>query len=154
MFDFSLLRPCFSRSCWLVGAGLTLLLAGCQSDGKPKPLRRRPPKMPLVEMPALEGTWLNSFEENHGDTLVYRPNTYEFAPRPGRPGFAIRPYGRFTQFTPHPVAGLSRREGTWRVEGPGRVRIIFPDNMVPAEYTLSIVSLDSIKDVLEARRLP
>lgn len=143
-----------ARPGWLAGAGLLLALAACQPEGKPRPPRRRPPKMPPAGIVTMEGTWLNALAENHGDTLVYRPNTYDFKPQPGRPGFSIRSYGRFEQYTPNPEAGLSSRPGTWHAEGPGRLRITFADGMVPATYTLSIVSFDSVRHVLEVRRLP
>ena len=112
--------------------GPLLLLAACQSATTSGP--------ELSSLQAVEGTWLNSHEENHGDTLVYRPNTYKFPPARGRTGFAIEPYGRFTQFDIAPTDGLAGREGTWTATGPHSLRIHLEDGQTP-DYTLEIISL-------------
>ncbi|MBU6120797.1 hypothetical protein [Hymenobacter siberiensis] len=98
----------------------------------------------------LEGTWLAAHEENHGDTLVYRPNTHKFPPTRGRTGFAIRPYGRFEQFDIAPTDGLIGRPGTWTADGDTRLRIHLTEGQQP-DYTFEILSLD--KKVLELRRV-
>ncbi len=125
-------------------AGL-LLGAGCQS---------RQPDAVVVSSPAamrqLEGTWLASTEENHGDTLVYRPNTYRFPPGRSRTGFAIKPFGRFEQFDLAPAGGLTSREGTWTADGKSARLLIHLDNGPAASYTLDIISLR--KKVLALKR--
>ncbi|WP_236049979.1 lipocalin family protein [Hymenobacter negativus] len=101
-------------------------------------------------MKQLEGTWLSSREEDHGDTLVYRPNTYKFPPARGRTGFAIKPFGRFEQFDIAPTDGLTGREGTWTADGnSSRLLIHLADGQMP-NYTLEIISLK--KKVLQLRR--
>ena len=73
------MSPSFAR---LLPLSLLLLAATCK------------PHRPAAATPApkqLEGTWLVSREENSGDTLVYRLNTYAFPPSRGRTGFAIKP---------------------------------------------------------------
>ena len=97
----------------------------------------------------LQGTWLQSTEETRADTLVYRPNTYKFKPSRGRTGFAIGPYGRFTQFDVAPTDGLEGHEGTWKAPDPAHLRIHLADGSTP-DYTLEIISLH--KGVLELRR--
>lgn len=104
-----------------------------------------------ASMKQLEGTWLASHEENRGDTLVYRPNTYKFPPARGRTGFAIKPYGRFEQFDIAPTDGLKGREGTWTADGDTRLRIHLTDGQSP-DYILEIIGLD--KQVLKLRQLP
>lgn len=90
----------------------------------------------------LEGTWLNLHEENRGDTLVYRPNTYRFPPARGRTGFRIGPYGRFVQYDIAPTDGLEGRPGNWTAAPTGTaLRIHLIDNQQP-DYTLEILSLD------------
>ena len=121
---------------------LALLTAACQ------------PPRPKAEAPSpkqLEGIWLNSREENSGDTLVFRPNTHKFPPARGRTGFAIKPYGRFEQFDIAPTDGLTGRPGTWTAKGPTRLRIHLADGQEP-DYTLEIISLE--KQVLKLRRRP
>jgi len=95
-----------------------------------------------TSMKQLEGTWLNSYEENRGDTIAYRPNTYAFPPSRGRTGFAIKPYGRFVQFDIAPTDGLAERPGTWTAEGATRLRIHLEDNTEP-DYTLEVVALEN-----------
>jgi len=108
------------------------LLAACQptTDSKAR----------VSSLKALEGTWLNAHEENRGDTLVYRPNTYKFPPARGRTGFAIEPYGRFTQYDIAPADGIEGRDGTWTATGPHRLRIHLNDGATP-DYTLEVISL-------------
>jgi hypothetical protein len=120
-----------------------LFLATCQPSTNSKPV--------VSSLKAVEGTWLNSHEENHGDTLVYRPNTYKFPPARGRTGFAIKPYGRFTQFDIAPTDGLAGRDGTWAATGPGSLRIHLADGNTP-DYTLEVISLQD--HILRLRQLP
>lgn len=120
-----------------------LLLAACQH-----------PQPTVVASPAflkqLEGTWLAAPEENQGDTLVYRPNTYKFPPTRGRTGFAIRSYGRFEQFDIAPTDGLTRHPGTWTADHGRRLSIHLTDGHEP-NYTLEILSLN--KKMLKLRRV-
>lgn len=128
---------------WLLLAPL-LLVAACE----------QPRTAVITSSPAsvkqLEGTWLAAYEENHGDTLVYRPNTHKFPPARGRTGFAIRPYGRFEQFDIAPTDGLTGRPGTWTADGETRLRIHLTEGQEP-DYTLEILSLN--KKVLTLKRL-
>lgn len=137
-----LIPPLFAR---LLPLSLLLLAATCQ---------QRQPNAVSVSSPAsmkkLEGTWLASREEDKGDTLVYRPNTYKFPPARGRTGFAIKSFGRFEQFDIAPTDGLAGREGTWTAAGDTRLRIHLTDGQEP-DYTLEIISLE--KQVLKLRRL-
>ena len=127
----------------LLPLSLLLLAATCKPH--------RPTAPPHISTKQLEGTWLVSREENNGDTLVYRPNTYSFPPSRGRTGFAIKPYGRFEQFDIAPTDGLAGRPGTWTPDGTTRLRIHLNDNREP-DYTLEIISLK--KQVLKLRHLP
>lgn len=122
-----------------------LLAAACQPN-KPAVVTSSP-----ASMKQLEGTWLASHEENRGDTLVYRPNTYKFPPARGRTGFAVKSYGRFEQFDIAPTDGLTGRPGTWTPSGNTRLRIHLTDGQTP-NYTLEIISLD--QQVLKLRQLP
>ena len=128
---------------WL--CGLLLLAAACDGP-RPTVLTATP-----AALKSLEGTWLASHEENRGDTLAYRPNTYSFPPTHGRTGFAIKPFGRFEQFDIAPTDGLLGREGAWTADGDTRLRIHLADGQSP-DYTLEIISFD--KKVLKLRQLP
>ena len=133
-------RPLLAR---LYLAAPLLLAAACQHN-KPTVITSSP-----VSMKQLEGTWLASHEENRGDTLVYRPNTYTFPPARGRTGFALKSYGRFKQFDIAPTDGLAGRPGTWTPSGKTGLRIHLTDGLTP-DYTLEILSLD--QQVLKLRR--
>ena len=123
-----------------------LLLAAACHPNKPNVITSS-----SASMKQLEGTWLASHEENRGDTLVYRPNTYKFPPTRGRTGFALKSYGRFKQFDIAPTDGLTGHPGTWTAAGNTRLRIHLTDGHSP-DYTLEILSFD--KQVLKLRQLP
>ncbi len=118
---------------------LLLVAAACQP-------RRAAPAASSKE---LQGTWLQSQEENRGDTLFYRPNTYKFPPARGRTGFAIGPAGRFTQYDIAPTDGLQGRDGTWTAPDAAHLRVHLADGNTP-DYTLEIISLR--KGVLKLRQ--
>lgn len=135
------MSPSFAR---LLPLSLLLLAATCKPH-------RPATAVAAPNMKQLEGTWLVSREENSGDTLVYRPNTYAFPPSRGRTGFAIKPYGRFEQFDIAPTDGLAGRPGTWASDGAARLRIHLTNGREP-DYTLEIISLE--KQVLKLRQRP
>ena len=128
----------------LLPLSLLLLAATCKPNDSSN-------KAAAPALKQLEGTWLISREENAGDTLVYRPNTYHFPPSRGRTGFAFKPFGRFEQFDIAPIDGLAGRTGTWTANGSSRLRIHLTEGTEP-DYTLEIISLE--KQVLKLRRLP
>ena len=114
-------------------AALPLLLAAtCQPAGRPR--------LPS-SLANLKGTWLHSREEDQGDTLVYRPNTYNFPPARGRTGFAIGPNGRFTQYDIAPTDGLEGQAGTWTLLAGNRL-LIQLSQAKTAAYELEVLNLE------------
>jgi hypothetical protein len=127
-----MLFPTFTRR-FAVLAPLALLLA-CQPN--------HPAGLPVGTLEPLHGTWLLVPESSRADTLVYRRNTYRFNYRPGgRPGFRLRPAGRFTRFDVAPGGGLLAEEGTWAQASQGRLLIHLPGLEPPEpDYELEVLS--------------
>ncbi|WP_187261676.1 hypothetical protein [Pontibacter beigongshangensis] len=106
-----------------------------------------------LERELLQVTWLHSFEEDEGDTLVYRPNTFDFPPSRGRTGFAIEDNGVFKEYLIAPTDGLEEHVGQWTHGGNKELHIRFREEK-PAlqDYSLEIVS---IRDkVLKVKKIP
>lgn len=116
-----------------------LLAATCKPDAKA-----------AIQLQLLERTWLHAHEEDQGDTVVYRPNTYTFPPSRGRTGFAFDHNGLFTQFDIAPTDGIEGRKGRWTAENDHTLRISLDDKKSP-DYKLELVSLKN--DVLKVRRI-
>ena len=119
----------------LAFAALPLLAATCQPAGQPA-------LPPLLK--ELQGTWLHSREEDQGDTLVYRPNTYNFPLSRGRTGFAIGPFGRFTQYDIAPTDGLAGQPGTWTLLANNHLLIQLSNSKAPA-YELEVLRMEGKK---------
>ncbi|WP_242923013.1 hypothetical protein [Pontibacter liquoris] len=101
----------------------------------------------------MDRIWLHSFEEDQGDTSVYRPNTYDFPPSRGRTGFSLEPGGLVKRYEIAPTDGLEEHEGTWQLKGKHLVEVHMNESdVLPQDYTLEIVSLE--KNVLKVRRNP
>ncbi len=96
----------------------------------------------------LQRTWLHAHEEDHGDTLIFRPNTYAFRPSRGRTGFQVEPDGALTQLDIAPTDGLESHKGRWRLEGRTLIAT-FPDG-TSQPYRLQVLRLEA--DKLEATR--
>lgn len=95
--------------------------------------------------------WGHSFEEDTGDTTVYRPAQFEFPRARGRDGIEFRPDGTFVDWVIGPADAQSGVNGHWKVEGPGRVRVSFDGN-VRAPRVFEIVHCDA--GVLIVRQHP
>lgn len=91
----------------------------------------------------LQRTWLHAHEEDHGDTLVFRPNTYTFRPSRGRTGFQVEPDGALTQLDIAPTDGLESHKGRWRLEGRTLIAT-FPDG-ASQPYRLQVLQLEADK---------
>ena len=108
-------------------------------------------KKDQLETELLGKTWLHSFEEDQGDLIVYRPNTYDFAPSRGRTGFLLEQDGVALQYDIAPTDGLEAHEGTWQLGDKNTIVIHLPGNGRPEQhYSLEIVSLEN--EVLKVRR--
>lgn len=60
--------------------------------------------------------WRHSFEEDHDDIEVYRPDDFDFPPARGRGGIEFRDDGTFVEWTPGRADAPEAFEGTWRAE--------------------------------------
>jgi len=110
-------------------------------------------KNDTLEAALLGKTWLHSFEEDAGDTTVYRPNTYDFPPSRGRTGFALEPGGLIKRYEIAPTDGLEEHAGTWQRKEKDLVEVHMQESdVLPQDYTLEIVSLEN--EVLKVIRQP
>lgn len=50
-------------------------------------------------MTDVQQRWWHSFEEDHDDVRVYRPEGFDFPPARGRRGLELRPDGTCIEFT-------------------------------------------------------
>ena len=99
-------------------------------------------KKNTLEAELLGKTWLHSYEEDEGDIMVYRPNTYDFPPSRGRTGFALEEGGVLKQYDIAPTDGLEEHVGKWTQLNKDKVQVHFEGNGKPAEnYTLNIISV-------------
>src|SRR3954453_5706680 len=68
-----------------------------------------------ITEPPLAGQWMHSFEEDHGDVVVYRPATHDFPRARGRDGLEFAPDGSFTEW----AVGRGGARAGWCAGGAG-----------------------------------
>jgi len=95
--------------------------------------------------------WMHSFEEDQNGVIVYRPTEYEFPRARGRDGIEFRPDGVFIAWEIGPTDATRGINGHWKMEGSGRVRVSFEDN-VREPRVLEILQCDA--GILKVRKLP
>ncbi|MFD5010938.1 hypothetical protein [Streptomyces chartreusis] len=104
----------------------------------------------MREPPAgLFRSWIHSYEEDHGDVRVYRPDDHPFPPARGRRGMEFAADGAFVD---HPLGRGDAPDavpGHWRLAADGHVVLTFEG--ARPERELEIVRCDEA--VLEVRRI-
>ncbi|WP_439881502.1 hypothetical protein ACSX1A_20525 [Pontibacter sp. MBLB2868] len=106
-----------------------------------------------MESELIGKTWLHSYEEDEGDVMVYRLNSYDFPPSRGRTGFELEKGGVLKQYDIAPTDGLEEHVGKWEKVGDDKVHIYIKGNGQPAQsYTVEVVSLKD--DILKLKKLP
>ena len=86
-------------------------------------------------------TWLHSHEDDRGDTIVYRPNSYDFPPSRGRTGFMLEADGSVHQYNIAPTDGLEEKAGKWTLRDEKFMDITFP-NKSSTDYEIEIISAE------------
>ncbi len=86
-------------------------------------------------------TWLHSHEDDRGDTINYRPNSYDFPPSRGRTGFLIEANGTIRQYDIAPTDGLEEHLGKWNMRNEKTMEITFPDKKA-TDYEVEILSAE------------
>jgi len=94
-------------------------------------------------------TWLHSHEEDHGDTLVFRPNSYDFPPSRGRIGFQLEANGNLKQYDIAPTDGLEEKAGKWQMRDEKTLEATFPEGN-SSNYEAEIISVSP--EILELKR--
>lgn len=117
---------------------LVLLAATCRKSDK-------------LAAQLVDKTWLHSYEEDSGDTVVFRPNTFDFPPSRGRTGFTLESGGVIKRYEIAPTDGLEEQLGEWEQLDKQRVQIrMKPESSPPQNYEVEILLLED--DVLKIKR--
>ncbi|CAL9290912.1 MULTISPECIES: hypothetical protein [Streptomyces] len=98
--------------------------------------------------PDLFREWIHSYEEDHEDVRVYRPDGFPFPPARGRRGMEFRPDGTFVD---HPIGRGDAPDavpGRWRLVSDRHLALTF-EGAAP-DRELEILRCD--EDVLHVRR--
>ncbi len=100
-------------------------------------------KRTKLEEQLLGKTWLHAFEEDEGDIIAYRPNTYDFPPSRGRTGFMLEKGGILKNYTIAPADGLEEQPGTWQyLESDKILLTIKPDDQQAQRFVIEILELE------------
>ncbi len=94
---------------------------------------------------SIAGTWMHSWEEDSGDTTVFRPASYEFPPSRTRSGFELKPDGSLNDLAISPVDAHAPSPGKWQLTN-GQLDLI-PDD-VQQRRTFKVVSAQPDRLVL------
>jgi len=86
-------------------------------------------------------TWIHSYEEDVGNTQVYRPTTYKFPLSRGRRGFEIKKDGEFIQHGIGPTDKTTKINGNWTNEAPDVIKVDFGKEQTKS-YKIKILSCD------------
>lgn len=92
----------------------------------------------------ITGRWLHSFEEDSGETRVYRPADSELPRARGRQGVEFLPDGTFIEMQIGPTDVPQEVRGRWENVGTGVVRLSF-DDPNRQDRTVEVVQCDEQK---------
>jgi len=92
--------------------------------------------------------WGHSFEEDSGDSRVYRPQDYAFPRARGRAGIEFRANGQFIEWAVGRGDAPQEVTGHWHLTGPNQLLITFAET-TRANQLLEILEVTA--DVLRVR---
>ena len=67
--------------------------------------------------------WGHSYEEDHDDVVVYRPDDFDFPRARGRDGIEFQPDGSYKDWVVGRGDAREPRIGRWRLDSDGRLRL-------------------------------
>jgi hypothetical protein len=94
----------------------------------------------------LSRQWVHSHEEDGPDTLVFRPETYDFPLSRGRKAFNLLPDGTFQGGVPGADDRQVLTQGRWQVQGR-QLSLTSPGSNTSSEY--AVESIEPSKLVLK-----
>ncbi|MEJ7559820.1 MAG: hypothetical protein WKF66_16030 [Pedobacter sp.] len=99
--------------------------------------------MSEININALPGKWVHSFEEDTDEAIVYRPENFGFPMARGRVSMELKNDGALTGFqigiNDVPAPGT----GTWQLEGE-RLLTKYPDQMDGQAFIIKEVSHEKL----------
>jgi hypothetical protein len=95
--------------------------------------------------------WGHSFEEDSGDTLVYRPADHDFPRARGRDQIEFRPDGTFIEWVVGRGDARQAMQGQWEVQPDHRLQI----SSAGGECRRRVLEIIKVgPDILEMRQRP
>jgi len=85
---------------------------------------------------ALHGSWVHSHEEDSGQEMVFRRETFPFPLARGRDEMELDEDGRYTALAPGPVDVPQASTGTWTVTGERLVLTPDAPGQAPRVWTV------------------
>ncbi|WP_197725454.1 hypothetical protein [Actinoplanes sp. OR16] len=73
-------------------------------------------------MPAPQGRWMHSFEEDHDGIRIYRPDDWDFPRARGRSGIEFRDDGTYVDWAIGRGDADEARPGRWEQAGDGGIQ--------------------------------
>ena len=78
----------------------------------------------VIDRAALTRRWVHAHEEDSGDTLVFRPDTYKFPPSRGRRSFDLRADGALIDHRIGPDDRPRQEAGSWRLTDTNDLELV------------------------------
>lgn len=99
----------------------------------------------------IEGMWFCSVEEQHGDTLVFRPQGYDFPPVRGREKIEFMRSANFCFYRIAPVDGFSKHIGNYKITKQNKLELLYDPflNIEKVTYRLIKANKDILVLILE-----
>jgi hypothetical protein len=98
---------------------------------------QEPEGRPVEPPVSLMQRWKHSHEEDSGDQMIFRPESFAFPPSRGRYGFELGSDGQALSLGPGPDDKGASQAGRWEWSGSGRLHLNLTDNSKQAYDVLS-----------------
>ena len=97
-----------------------------------------------IDIAALTQKWRHSHEEDTGDRMVFRPESYAFPPSRGRRSFELRAGGRVINQRPGADDRPEESSGSWHLRDDGKLELRTPGAQSPTVFTIESVTPEKL----------